>query len=47
MGLQDKFLHMQLVFQTADVKPTTQAMEAVKKLQARKAEMEKKREGLK
>ena len=47
VGLQDKFLHMQLLFQTADVKPTTQAMEAVKKLVLRKEEMVKKREELK
>ncbi|HEY5692545.1 MAG TPA: glycoside hydrolase, partial [Cyclobacteriaceae bacterium] len=47
VSLQDKFLHMQLTFQTADVRPTTQAMEAVKKLMLRKEEMVKKREGLK
>jgi hypothetical protein len=47
VSLQDKFLHMQLMLQTADAKPTTQAMEAVKKLLARKFELEKKREELK
>jgi len=46
VGLQDKFLHMQLIFQSADMKPTTQAMEGVKRLQEIKAAMEKKREGL-
>jgi len=47
IGLQDKFLHMQLVLQNADVKPTSQAMDGVKRLLAIKTEMEKKREGLK
>jgi len=47
VGLQDKFLHMQLVLQNADVKPTSQAIEGVKRLLAIKGEMEKKREGLK
>lgn len=47
VSLQDKLLHMQLMFQSADVKPTTQAMEGVKKLLLRKEEMVKKREGLK
>ncbi|MGE0589385.1 MAG: glycoside hydrolase [Cyclobacteriaceae bacterium] len=47
IGLQDKFLHMQLVLQNADVKPTSQAIDGVKRLLAIKAEMEKKREGLK
>lgn len=47
VGLQDKFLHMQLVLQNADVKPTSQAMDGVKRLLAIKTEMEKKREGLK
>lgn len=47
VGLQDKFLYMQLVFQNADVKPTTQAIAGLKRLQEIKAEMEKKREELK
>lgn len=47
VGLQDKFLHMQLVLQNADVKPTSQAMDGVKRLLTIKTEMEKKREGLK
>jgi hypothetical protein len=47
VGLQDKFLHMQLVFQNADVKPTAQSIEAVKRLMTIKGELEKKREGLK
>lgn len=47
VGLQDKFLHMQLVFQNADAKPTTQAISGLKRLQEIKAEMEKKREELK
>lgn len=47
VGLQDKYLHMQLVFQNADVKPTAQSIEAVKRLLTIKGEMEKKREGLK
>jgi len=36
VGLQDKFLQMMAVLQSADVKPTTQAMDAVAKLQATK-----------
>lgn len=47
VGLQDKFLHIQLVLQNADVKPTSQAIDAVRRLQSIKAELEKKREGLK
>jgi photosystem II stability/assembly factor-like uncharacterized protein len=47
VGLQDKFLHMQLVFQNADAKPTTQAIAGLKRLQEIKAEIEKKREDLK
>ncbi len=43
VGLQDKFLYMQLVFQNADAKPTQQAIEGLKRLQAIKIEMEKKR----
>ncbi len=41
VGLQEKFLHMQLIFQNADVKPTKQGIEGVKRLQEIKAEMEK------
>ncbi|MEQ8359437.1 MAG: glycoside hydrolase [Cytophagales bacterium] len=47
VGLQEKFLHMQLIFQNADAKPTKQGIEGVKRLQEIKAEMEKRREGLK
>jgi len=47
VGLQDKFLHMQLVFQNADVKPTTQAIAGLKRLQEIKTEIEKKRADLK
>ncbi len=47
VSLQEKFLHMQLVLQNADVKPTAQAMAGVKRLLEIKGEMEKKREGLK
>jgi hypothetical protein len=39
VGLQDKFLHLMAVFQSADVKPTTSAMAAVDKLKVRKDEM--------
>jgi hypothetical protein len=39
VGLQDKLLHMMAVLQSADVKPTTQALQAVNKLKARKDEM--------
>jgi hypothetical protein len=47
VGLQDKFLHMQLVFQNADATPTTQAIAGLKRLKEIKAEIEKKREELK
>ena len=47
VGLQDKILHMQLVFQNADAKPTTQAIAGLKRLQEIKAEIEKKRAELK
>lgn len=46
VGLQDKFLYMQLVFQNADVQPTTQAMAGLKRLQEIKEGLVKKREGL-
>jgi hypothetical protein len=39
VGLQDKCLHMMTIFQNADVKPTTQAMQSVDKLKIRKDEM--------
>jgi hypothetical protein len=39
VSLQDKLLYMLLVFQSADEKPTEQAVEAVKKLTNRFAEM--------
>ncbi len=39
VGLQDKLLHMMAVFQSADAQPTTQAMQAVKKLKVRKDEL--------
>jgi len=39
VGLQDKLLHMMAVLQSADVKPTTQALQAVDKLKSRKDEM--------
>jgi photosystem II stability/assembly factor-like uncharacterized protein len=39
VGLQDKFLHMQLVFQSADARPTESAMVAVDKLLTRKLEL--------
>lgn len=47
VGLQDKFLHMQLLFQSADEKPTTQAMDAVKKLQGIMEGLKKRWDGLK
>lgn len=47
VGLQDKFLHMQLLFQIADEKPTTQAMDAVKKLQGIMEGLKKRWDGLK
>jgi photosystem II stability/assembly factor-like uncharacterized protein len=39
VGLQDKFLHMMAILQSADVKPTAQAMLAIDKLKTRKEEM--------
>jgi len=39
VGLQDKFLFLLAIFQSADVKPTTQARQSVDKLKLRKDEM--------
>jgi photosystem II stability/assembly factor-like uncharacterized protein len=39
VGLQDKFLHMLLMFQSAEAKPTTQAIVGLGKLQTRKDEV--------
>ena len=39
VGLQDKFLHLMAVFQGADVRPTTQASQAVEKLTLRRQEL--------
>jgi photosystem II stability/assembly factor-like uncharacterized protein len=39
VGLQDKLLHLIAILQSADVKPTTQSIEAVKKLRVRTDEM--------
>jgi len=39
VGLQDKFLYMLAVLQSADAKPTAQAIQAVDKLKARKHEV--------
>lgn len=47
VGLQDKFLYIQLVFENADVKPTTQAIAGLKRLKEIKAALEKKRDELK
>lgn len=46
VSLQDKFLHVLAVLQSADTRPTNATLESVKKLQAIKAEMTKKWEGL-
>lgn len=39
VGLQDKFLHLMAVLQSADAKPTTQLVQAVDKLKTRKDEV--------
>jgi photosystem II stability/assembly factor-like uncharacterized protein len=39
VGLQDKLLHVLAVLQSADVKPTSQSIQAVEKLKMRKDEM--------
>jgi photosystem II stability/assembly factor-like uncharacterized protein len=39
VGLQDKFLHMMAILQSADSKPTSQSISAVEKLKVRKDEM--------
>lgn len=39
IGLQDKFLHMMAILQSADAKPTTTALNAIDKLKRRKEEM--------
>ena len=39
VGLQDKFLHLLAVLQSADAKPTTQLVQAVDKLKTRKDEV--------
>ena len=41
VGLQEKFLHMLNLFQTADARPTAKAVEAVQKLQEAVANLEK------
>jgi photosystem II stability/assembly factor-like uncharacterized protein len=39
VGLQDKFLHLMAILQSADAKPTTQTLLAIDKLKSRKEEM--------
>lgn len=39
VGLQDKLLHMMAVLQSADARPTTQALQAIDKLKIRKDEV--------
>lgn len=39
VGLQDKLLHLMAVFQSADARPTTSAMQAADKLKVRQEEM--------
>lgn len=46
VSLQDKFLHVLAILQSADARPTTATVEAVKKLNAAKEGLRKKWEGL-